>query len=49
MNDFIKSTNDLEDSITPNLFKEQKPFILIEISFCERNEKKSNDFCLKIS
>ena len=49
MNDFIKSTNDLEDSITPNLFKEQKTFILIEISFCDRNEKKSNDFYLKIS
>ena len=46
MNDLIKSTNDKEDSyITPpNLLEEQKPFVLIGILFCDRNENKSKDF-----
>ena len=44
--DFIKSTNDLQDSyiIKPNLLEYQKPFIVIEIPFCDRNEKKSKYF-----
>ena len=33
--------------IPPNLFEEEKPFILIEIPFCERNENKSKDFLRK--
>ena len=49
MNDFSQSSIELEDSyiIPPNLFEEQKPFILIEIPFCERNENKSKDFIRK--
>ena len=41
VNDVLKLTKDLEDSyiIPSNLFKEQKPFILIEIPFYDRNEK----------
>ena len=42
MNDFIKSVNNLEDSYTPpNLLKKQKPFILIDIPFCDGNANKS--------
>ena len=43
MNDFIKSTNNLEDSyiIPSNLFEEQKSFILTEIPFGDTNENKS--------
>lgn len=43
VNGFINSTKDLADSynIPLNLFEEQKPFILIEILFWERNDKKS--------
>ena len=33
--------------IPPNLFEKQKPFILIEILFCDRNENKSTDFTQK--
>lgn len=48
-NDFIKARNELEDSYTipSNLFEEQKRFILIEIHFCDKNEKKSEDFIWK--
>ena len=37
---------DAEDSfiISSRLFDEDKPFILIDISFCEKNKKKSKDF-----
>ena len=37
---------DLEDSyiFQLNLLQEQKPFILIETVFCDRNENKSKDF-----
>ena len=43
VNDFIKSTNNLEDSyiILSNLFEEQKSFILTEIPFGDRNENNS--------
>lgn len=43
VNDFIKSTNNLEDSyiIPSNLFEEQKSFILTEIPFGDRNENNS--------
>ena len=43
VNDFIKSTNNLEDSyiIPSNLFEEQKSFILTEIPFGDTNENKS--------
>ena len=47
---FRKSQNEeLEDSlIIPDyLFKENKPNILIEIPFCEKNEKKVKDFMKK--
>ena len=46
---FVKPTNDLEDSyiVPPNLFNEQKPFILIEITFCDRNENKPKGFIRK--
>ena len=51
VNDFFKSASDLGDShiIPPNLFKEQKPLILIEIQFCDRNENNLKDFHEKIS
>ena len=43
VNDFIKPTNNLEDSyiILSNLFEEQKSFILTEIPFGDRNENNS--------
>ena len=49
LNDLMKSTNDLRDSyiIPPNLSEQQKPFILIEIPFCNKNERKSEDFIPK--
>ena len=36
----FQSTIDAEDSfiISPSLFDENKPIILIDISFCEKNE-----------
>ena len=34
--------------ILPRLFDKDKPFILIEVSFCEKNENKSKDFIKKI-
>ena len=33
--------------ISPNLFDEDKPFPLIDIPFCEKNESKSKDFIKK--
>ena len=43
------SENDVEESfiIPPNLFDEDKPFLLIDIPFCEKNESKSKDFIKK--
>ena len=43
VNDFIKPTNNLEDSyiILSNLFEEQKSSILTEIPFGDRNENNS--------
>lgn len=44
VNDLIKWTNGLRDSCTipPNLFEKQKPFILNEIQFPDRNENQNN-------
>ena len=42
-----KNVNDDSVLIPPNFFEEQKPFILIEIPFCERNEKLSRSFIKK--
>ena len=33
--------------IPPFLFKEEKPFILLKLPFCEQNEQKSKDFIKK--
>ena len=33
--------------ILPRLFDKDKPFILIDISFCEKNENKSKDLIKK--
>ena len=33
--------------IPPELFQEEKPIVMIEIPFCEENEKKSKDFIKK--
>ena len=43
------SENDVEESfiIPPNLFDEDKLFLLIDIPFCEKNENKSKDFIKK--
>ena len=40
---------DSEDDciIPPNLFEEEKPFILLKLPFCEQNEVKSKDFIKK--
>ena len=49
VNDFIKSTSDLEDSyiIPAYLFEEQKPFILTEITFRYGHEKRLREFVRK--
>ena len=45
----FSSTYEAEDSfiIPPNFFEDEKPFILIEIPFCDLNERKSKDFVRK--
>jgi len=49
VNNFNQCTTEKNDSfiIPPYLFEEEKPFILIEIPFCEKNENKSKDFIRK--
>ena len=48
VNGFIKSINNLEDLYTPpNLLNKQKPFILIEILFCGKDENELKDFICK--
>lgn len=42
----FQSTKDAEDLfiISESLFDEDKHFILIDVSFCEKNESNSKDF-----
>jgi len=49
INEFHKSKEILEENfiIPPNIFEEEKPFILIEIPYCELNEAKSKHFLKK--
>ena len=49
INEFQKNKNTLEESfiIPPNFFEEEKPFISIEIPYCELNETKSKHFLKK--
>ena len=39
--------NEDECIIPLNLFEEEKPFILLQLPFCEQNEVKSKDFIKK--
>ena len=45
---FFTRKNEGSGIIPPDLFEESKPFILVEIPFCEENEKCYQTFYLEI-
>ena len=50
INEFWNETESTEDSyiIPPNLFKDEIRIAMVEIPYCDENEKKSKDFLKKV-